>query len=100
MEGSTYPIHVGRIEKPDIQQRRAEGDRWVSLRSLRSQPHVLAELDSPKAAPPQPESFPSRPDTRSLYLSVVKQHEQARKRLQTAARESMPTGISGGEDGE
>lgn len=87
MDQPTYPISVGQMPRTDPEARRAEGDRWVSLRSLRNQPHVSAQFAQETPAPaaqeqPAAPAAPARPASRSLYLAVVQHHEQARRLAQ------------------
>ena len=86
MDQPTYPISVGQMPRTDPEARRAEGDRWVSLRSLRNQPHISAQFAQEAPAPaaqeqPAAPAAPARPASRSLYLAVVQHHEQAMPRL-------------------
>ncbi len=78
MENDTYSV------KPHARTYAQDGDRWVSLRSLRSQPHVSLGLESKEKAAPEPAVRPAEPSTkgaaRSTYLSVTQKHEQARRR--------------------
>ncbi len=86
MQKTTYPLRVGQIQRPDPLKHLAEGDRWVSLRSLRNQPHVSAGLDAaPAPADPAVPNGAERSIGYSLYMSVKKRHEQARRSLQTDA---------------
>ena len=73
---ATYPNNViGIIRRPTPEQRTAESDRWVALRTLRTVPASCVI--------PTPEPTPApQPGTRALLHAVDRRHTDARKKTQ------------------
>lgn len=72
-------------------QKQMEGDRWVSLRSLRAQPHQTSHFAESPAPAPQAPQLPFQGnmlsktllDTQnSLYHSVLRRHREVKDRLE------------------
>ena len=73
----TYPpVKIGCITRPTPEERTREGDRWVSLRTLRAAPVASAPANIPAADQPAVQ-------TRALYRAVDQRHADARRKLNT-----------------